>query len=399
MIIMLPLTLWIAIKNPVADCGCFGDALIISNWTTFWKNVVLTLAILWLVRYNRMCRCLIRPYIQWLSFLCSGAFILIIGLVGYFYQPLIDFRAFPIGTNLAKVIGNFSDEDYEGEENEVDTSGSDIEGDEESDMIFIYAKDGVEKAFTISDELPEEEEGWQFIRRESSDKNKVDNDVDGITERKNVSAKEEIGSDASLILWDSEGNEELTSSVITGKGRQILLLMPDLKNVSMAETWKINSLYQWAIDNGIDMVGIVSGSREEIENWEDISLSSYPIYTADDTQIKTLARGNPAVVILNDGIINWKSTLKAMVTEDFQAADTGKDPSRFYIENHTILMKIIYTYLAVMGCLIAFSFLPAIAYLFPSKLEKSISRQDEKISITEKKMRNFNQEGHSSVKK
>ncbi|MDE6772479.1 MAG: DoxX family protein, partial [Muribaculaceae bacterium] len=41
MAFMLPITLWLALDNPIDDCGCFGDAIKISNWTSFWKNIIL----------------------------------------------------------------------------------------------------------------------------------------------------------------------------------------------------------------------------------------------------------------------------------------------------------------------------------------------------------------------
>ena len=71
MCVMLPLTLWIAIADPVADCGCFGDALVISNWATFWKNVAITCLIIWLIKSNRRVPCIITPAFQWMAFVAT----------------------------------------------------------------------------------------------------------------------------------------------------------------------------------------------------------------------------------------------------------------------------------------------------------------------------------------
>lgn len=100
MCVMLPLTLWIAVANPVADCGCFGDFLIISNWATFWKNVALMAGVIWLLKFNRYSRCIISPALQWIAFLATLIFIGYIEVEGYLFQPLIDFRPYKVGGPL-----------------------------------------------------------------------------------------------------------------------------------------------------------------------------------------------------------------------------------------------------------------------------------------------------------
>ena len=153
MLFMTPLTLWIAMENPVSDCGCFGDALIMSHWQTFWKNVLLSAMVGWLVVYARRSRCFIIPTLQWLMVGVSTLFIVIVALYGYIYQPLLDFRPYPIGETLVSV-----DED-----------------DDASELLFVYRKDGVEKEFTI-DNLPDDDE-WEFVERKdvslAGDKNEV----------------------------------------------------------------------------------------------------------------------------------------------------------------------------------------------------------------------------------
>lgn len=100
MTFMLPLTIYIAIKNPVDDCGCFGDFLILSNQITMWKNVVLYALALFLCKYNRRVRWLFAPWIQWVQVAAGVVYMLLIAFAGYHNQPLLDFRAYPVGEPL-----------------------------------------------------------------------------------------------------------------------------------------------------------------------------------------------------------------------------------------------------------------------------------------------------------
>lgn len=314
MCFMMPLSLWIAVFNPVADCGCFGDALVISNWATFWKNVVLILLTYWLLRYNRYCRTLITPSLQWIELIASAAFIFIIEIIGYVYQPLIDFRKYTIGKPLTEQA----------------------DSDNEPEYSFIYSKEGKQKEFSI-DSLPDESEGWTFV------------------DRKEIKRADNTDSDG-FHIWKND--IDVTDSVLTDDRDRLLLLMPDLAKVSISTTWKINSLKDWASRNNIDMIAVAAGNPDDLSNWEDLSMPDYPIYLADDTAIKELARGNPAVVFTRNGIISWKSSLRAINTDDFLAGDTSKDPMSFSADNHRILYNFSMIYVAVTVLLIMISIIP-----------------------------------------
>ena len=98
---MTLLTLWVAIADPVSDCGCFGDALVLTNWQTFWKNIVLLAAAILVQRYPLAMPRLIGESNQWIVMNYSAVFILLIIAGRSLYTlPQFDFRPYHIGADL-----------------------------------------------------------------------------------------------------------------------------------------------------------------------------------------------------------------------------------------------------------------------------------------------------------
>ena len=103
-LMMTPLTLWIALTNPVSDCGCFGDALVLTNWQTFWKNVVfLSLVIVLLV-----CRKAIpQTFSWWAEIVIAGIGLgALVSVMCYSYNhlPPMDFRPYKIGNHIPTLM-------------------------------------------------------------------------------------------------------------------------------------------------------------------------------------------------------------------------------------------------------------------------------------------------------
>ena len=100
MLIMTPLTLWLALANPISDCGCFGDALVLTNWQTFWKNVVLLSLALLVGRWPLEMVRFVSKSNQWIVINYSALFIIILSAWSLYDLPYFDFRPYHVGTNL-----------------------------------------------------------------------------------------------------------------------------------------------------------------------------------------------------------------------------------------------------------------------------------------------------------
>ena len=101
MVVMTPLTLWLALTNPISDCGCFGDALVLSNWQTLWKNVILLGCAIVVWKWPLEMARLISQSNQWIVMNYSLVFILLfISGKSLYTLPQFDFRPYHIGADI-----------------------------------------------------------------------------------------------------------------------------------------------------------------------------------------------------------------------------------------------------------------------------------------------------------
>ena len=182
----------------------------------------------------------------------------------------------------------------------------------------------------------------------------------------------------SFRLWDKEGNEDMTAEAVT-QGKQLLLLIPDLPGVSPATTWKINELYDWATRHDAEMIAAVSGTSAAIAEWEDLSMPQYDIYTCDDTAIKEVARGNPAVVYVDDNRIIWKSSLGSLDIDIVSEHGDTIRPEDFATDSHKELINLVYLFMICMAVPLTLSMLPRIkdAYTARKTRRKNITIHDD----------------------
>lgn len=278
---MLPLSAYIWAANPVTDCGCFGDLWIISNSATFAKNLLLFALALFMLRCNRRAPSLFHPHLQWLQITLCAAYCLLVGFLGWTRQPLIDFRPYPAGSTL---------------------TGSD---DLPTNQAYIYrSPTGQLTQFDIYS-LPNEDEGWEFVE----------------VKELPLTTPSDTQQERTLVPLDPA---TATPVSLPTEGELLLLVAPNLSHMGVGGSYTINELAA-----RMPLIALSNASPKEIEQWRDLSMASYPIYRADDKALKTLARGEPAVVMLRNDTILWKRTLESINPAipnpaDYQWADQGR---------------------------------------------------------------------------
>jgi len=282
MLVMTPLTLYIAIANPVTDCGCFGDAIHLSNWATFGKDIVLlALAIVLLLTRDHLFDTWIRP----MSIgICCAAVLLTAGIMAYslLHLPFIDFRPYKVGNYLPDLMEVEIPEDAPADEYEY---------------TFIYEKDGVQKEFTL-DNYPKNDTSWVFVDQTSK------------LIKKGYEVPEPPVHDFVLTYTDEEGNiEDLTEDILEADS-VMLVVMHKVEKADKRQAAKINRLWEAAQESGLMFYALTGSGEREVDIWRQETGAEYPFCTCDGVTLKTIVRANPGVVVLHAGTVVYKYNLR-----------------------------------------------------------------------------------------
>ena len=263
---MTPLTLYLALANPVSDCGCFGDAWVLTNWQTFGKNVVLLAAAIAVARNRKLLVRFITRKMEWMISMYTILFVFALSFYCLQYLPVLDFRPYKIGVNIK--------------------SGMEIpEGARPSvfESRFILEKNGKRQEFTL-DNYPDST--WTFVETRTLLKEK---------------GYEPPIHDFSMM--SVETGEDLTDSVLSDKGYTFLLVAHRIENADDSNIDLINEIYDYSVEHGYGFYALTSSPEEEISSWREKTGAEYPFCQMDDITLKTIIRSNPGLLLLKDGTI------------------------------------------------------------------------------------------------
>ena len=276
---MTVLTLWIFVADPVKDCGCFGDALKLTNGETLLKNIVLVAcAALVAWRPADMVRFISRSN-QWIVRYYTVAYIVITSIYCLYTLPIFDFRPYHVGTNIKQGM-----EIPEGAEQP------------EFESTFLLRKNGETREFTL-DNYPDST--WEYV------------DTRTVQTKKGY---EPPIHDFALTTCDT--GEDITEQVLTKKGYTFLLVSPRLAVADDSNFGDIDQIYEYAEENGADFYCVTASANDEIERWRDLTGAEYRFCNADETTLKTMIRSNPGLMLLKDGTIIGKWSHNALPQTD-----------------------------------------------------------------------------------
>ena len=279
MLVMTPVTLYLAISNPISDCGCFGDAIVMTNWQTFYKNVVLCIILAIIALLQKQSRPWLSNWGAWVVTLLPILISFAISIYCYNLLPVLDFRPYKKGNNI--IEGMQIPEDAPLDKYET---------------TFFYEKDGIEQAFTL-DNYPAEDSTWTFVRQESK-----------LLEQGYVPPIH----DFSIVTEDGD----ITDLILEDAGYTLLVISHKVEKAATKNIKCVKSTIANAKKAGANVIWLTSSYSDEIEEFKTQYDIEDTFGATDDITLKTIVRSNPGLVLIKDATVIEKWHHNALPSKD-----------------------------------------------------------------------------------
>jgi uncharacterized membrane protein YphA (DoxX/SURF4 family) len=260
MIFFTFLTFYSAYFDKVTDCGCFGDAIKLTPWESFTKDIILMVFVLHLFWYRKSYKPVLRTREGNAIVLATVILCFSLGVYAIRHLPFIDFRAYRIGNNIPQQMIPL----------------------EQPIIEYIFEKDGKEVRDT---KFLLETDGYKYISSHILNEDK---------------SKPKI-TDYSISSPDGEDKTQYTF-----QGSKLLLVIFDVGKASVKNIAAIKELTK-QLEGKVDCFVLTSSGSEAMETFRHEHQLAVPYYYADATVLKTIIRSNPGIALWSNGTVlgNW----------------------------------------------------------------------------------------------
>src|SRR3989339_259660 len=267
MVFFTILTFFLALYNPVSDCGCFGDAWILTNWETFYKNLIISSFVAVIFLYRKKYKALLSGRVEWLVVGIFSVLGLWISIYCYNHLPIIDFRPYKVGTNIAEGMTV-----PESEKNNVDVY----------ETTLIYKKNGELKEFPLQN-LPDST--WQWV------------------ETKNKLLKEGYHPPIHNFSLSNQEGSDVTDIYLEDSNYTFLLVSYKLETADKSRMNDINAIYNWCLANNVNFMCLTGSSFSKVEPYVKETKAQYNFYNVDEITLKTMIRSNPGLILTKNSTV------------------------------------------------------------------------------------------------
>ena len=308
MLFFTPLTLVDAITNQVSDCGCFGDAIVLTNWQTFWKNVVLLIPVIIIFKDRKQ----IPPVSiknEWQRVIALAFIFILFCNSNIKYLPLIDFLPYKIGVRIADQM--------------VIPEGTEPD---QYQTTFIYEKNGEQKEFTLEN-YPADDETWVFV------------------DQKSVLVKKGYEPPIHDFALTTLDGIDITNQILADEGYSLMMISKKLDEANSKELLNGYKTGKFVEDLGINFFVLTATSSDEIPNTNNLTFC-----TVDETTLKTMLRANPGFMLIHNGKIEGKWSSNTLPKDKwFKNMETSKGNNIRLLFSFLYIIVGLYTLILILA--------------------------------------------------